>query len=302
MLEKKFVIAAFYQFANFPEFESWRQPLRSFGEKHQVRGSVLVASEGINGTIAGPREGVDAFLDYIRQDERFASMQHKESFADKQPFGRMRVRPKPEIVKLGIPTIDPTQEVGQYIEPKEWNAIISDPEVVVIDTRNDFEVQVGSFKGALNPKTDAFNHLPEFVETQLDPTKHKKVAMFCTGGIRCEKATAYLLQQGFENVYHLKGGILNYLKEVPETESLWEGNCFVFDDRVTVNHQLEPTFVELCYACQTPITDEIRQSNKYRQGIYCPNCVASLTPEFIARAERKQQDRKSRQCVEEKSG
>ncbi|MEM7333210.1 MAG: rhodanese-related sulfurtransferase [Chloroflexota bacterium] len=291
MIEKDFVIAAFYQFADFHDFEAWRQLLKDVGEANEVRGSVLVAPEGINGTVAGPRQGVDTFLAFIRQDGRFSSMTHKESFADTQPFGRMRVRPKPEIVKLGIPEIDPTQEVGEYVEPPDWNELISDPDVFVIDTRNEFEVQIGSFKGAINPHTEAFNHFPEYVAENLDPQKHKKVAMFCTGGIRCEKATAYLLQQGFDEVFHLKGGILNYLKEVPESDSLWEGNCFVFDDRVTVNHQLEPHYIELCYACQTPITDEIRQSEKYRFGIYCPICVDSLTPEFIARAERKLKER-----------
>lgn len=288
-MEKPIVIAAFYHFADLPEYESWREPLRAFGQAHDVRGSVLLAPEGINGTIAGPRAGVDAFLARVREDGRFATMPHKESFADEQPFGRMRVRPKPEIVKLDIPGIDPTKEVGIYVEPKAWNDLISDPNVTVIDTRNEFEVGIGTFKGAINPHTEAFNHLPQFVEGSLDPAVHKKVAMFCTGGIRCEKATAYLLQQGFDEVYHLKGGILNYLAQVPENQSLWEGNCFVFDDRVTVNHQLEPTFVELCYACQTLITDELRQQEGYRKDIHCPVCYENLTPEFIARAERKLQ-------------
>lgn len=287
MGNKKYIVAAFYQFADFPEYKSWRKPLRDFGAAHDVRGSVLLAPEGINGTVAGSRPGVEAFLAHIRRDGRFANMTHKESESDIQPFGRMRVRLKKEIVKLGIDSLDPKKRVGEYVEPSEWNDLISDPDVVVIDTRNDFEVQLGSFKGAINPQTDAFNRFPDFAAAHLDKDKHKKVAMFCTGGIRCEKATAYLLQQGFDKVYHLKGGILNYLAQVPESESLWEGDCFVFDDRVTVNHKLEPNYVELCYACQTPINDEVRQSPHYRRGIHCPNCYDSLTPEFIQRAERK---------------
>lgn len=287
MTEKTYLIAAFYQFADFPEFDTWREPLRAVGEANDVRGSVLLASEGINGTVAGPRAGVETFLAYVRKDGRFTTMPHKESFADVQPFGRMRVRLKPEIVKLGIDTVDPLAEVGEYVEPEAWNDLISDPDVILIDTRNDFEVQLGSFKGAINPHTEAFNHFPDFATEQLDKEKHKKVAMFCTGGIRCEKATAYLLQQGFENVYHLKGGILNYLAQVPESDSMWQGECFVFDDRVTVNHQLEPKYVELCYACQTPISDTIKASPHYLRGVHCPNCYDTLTPEFIERAKRK---------------
>ena len=287
MSEKKFVIAAFYHFAKFSDFADWREPLTEIGKNNEVCGSVLVASEGVNGTIAGPRNGVDHFLNYIKSDGRFKTMIHKESYANYQPFGRMRVRLKNEIVKMGLPEIDPTEEVGTYVAPQEWNALISDSEVLLIDTRNDFEVQLGSFKGAINPHTEAFNHFPEFAAQHLDKNKHKKVAMFCTGGIRCEKASAFLLKEGFDEVFHLQGGILNYLEKVPESESLWEGNCFVFDNRVTVNHQLEPEYIELCYACQTPISDEIRRSDKYRKGIHCPNCFDNLTPDFIARAERK---------------
>lgn len=285
------VIAAFYQFAHLPEYAEWQQSLREFGAAHDVKGSILLASEGINGTIAGPRAGVDAMLAHIRADYRFADMQHKESYADFAPFGKMKVRIKHEIVHLGVEAADPTEVVGRYVPPQAWNDLISDPDVVLIDTRNDFEVQIGSFKGAINPHTEAFNHFPAYVAQTLDPQKHKKVAMFCTGGIRCEKATSYLLLHGFSEVYHLQGGILNYLQQVPEEESLWQGDCFVFDERVTVNHQLEPTFAELCYACQSPITDEDRQSPHYEPHVHCPRCYDSLDPEFIARAKRKRRNR-----------
>ena len=286
-MKDSIIIAAFYQFADWPEYKSWRKPLRDVGEAHGVRGSVLLAAEGINGTIAGPRAGVNTVLAFIRQDGRFATMHHKESTADFIPFGKMRVRLKQEIVHLGIDGINPNDEVGTYVPPSQWNDLISDPDVVLIDTRNNFEVELGSFQGALNPRTEAFNHFPEYVATHLDPAKNKKVAMFCTGGIRCEKATAYLRQQGFEEVYHLQGGILNYLAQVPAEQSLWEGECFVFDDRVSVNHALEPTFAELCYYCQSPITDADRQSPHYRKSIHCPRCYDKMPPEQIARAERK---------------
>lgn len=291
MSKNIYTVASFYKFAPFPEYMQWRQPLCEKGEAHQVRGSVLLAPEGINGTIAGPQAGVTAVLEYIRSDDRFAQMPHKTSYSDIQPFGRMRVRPKDEIVKIGIDSIDPTDQVGEYISPEDWNQLIRDPDVTVIDTRNEFEVQIGSFKGAINPHTEAFNHFPRFAARNLDPDVHQKIAMFCTGGIRCEKATAFLLQQGFKNVYHLEGGILNYLEKISPEQSLWQGNCFVFDDRVTVNHNLEPEYVELCYACQTPISDALRHSPHYRQFIHCPNCFDTLTPEFIARAERKLNNR-----------
>ena len=282
------VIAAFYKFVNLPNYRERQRPLRDFCVSQQVKGSILLAAEGINGTIAGSRSGVEAVLAYLRQDALLADLRHKESVADFMPFGRMKVRLKQEIVHLGLPEITPQKQVGQYVPPAEWNDLISDPEVLLIDTRNDFEVALGTFQGAINPKTAAFNQFPQFVKEALDPAKYKKVAMFCTGGIRCEKATAYLLEQGFSEVYHLQDGILNYLATVPLEESLWQGDCFVFDERVTVDHDLQPNPVELCPMCKTAVQPHHRATEKYEFGVFCPNCFDSLTPERIERAREKQ--------------
>ena len=282
------VIAAFYKFVDLPDYKERQRPLRDFCVSQEVKGSILLAAEGINGTIAGSRQGIDAVLAYLRQDATFASLTHKESQADFMPFGRMKVRLKQEIVNLGRPDITPNKRVGQYIPADEWNALISRPDVVLVDTRNDFEVEIGTFKGAINPKVDAFNQFPEFVEQNLDPNRHKKVAMFCTGGIRCEKATAYMLEQGFEEVYHLKHGILKYLEQVSPDESMWEGNCFVFDDRVTVDHHLQPAPIELCPMCKSVIEPQHRTSPKYEFGVSCPHCADDLTFEQIDRAREKQ--------------
>ena len=282
------VIAAFYKFVDLPDYQERQRPLRDFCVSQEVKGSILLAAEGINGTIAGSRQGIDAVLAYLRQDATFASLTHKESQADFMPFGRMKVRLKQEIVNLGRPDITPNKRVGQYIPADEWNALISRPDVILVDTRNDFEVEIGTFKGAINPKVDAFNQFPEFVEQNLDPNRHKKVAMFCTGGIRCEKATAYMLEQGFEEVYHLKDGILKYLEQVSPDESMWEGNCFVFDDRVTVDHHLQPAPIELCPMCKSVIEPQQRTSPKYEFGVSCPNCADDLTFEQIDRAREKQ--------------
>lgn len=283
-----FVIAAFYKFVDLPDYRERQRPLRDFCITQDVKGSILLAAEGINGTIAGSRQGIDAVLAYLRQDAPMAKLTHKESHAGFMPFRRMKVRLKREIVNLGRPDITPHKQVGQYIPADEWNELISRPDVILVDTRNDFEVEIGTFKGAINPKVDAFNQFPEFVENNLDPNRHKKVAMFCTGGIRCEKATAYMLEQGFEEVYHLEDGILKYLEQVSPEASLWEGNCFVFDDRVTVNHHLEPTPVELCPMCKTEIQPTHRASSKYELGVSCPNCADGLTDEQIERAREKQ--------------
>lgn len=282
------VIAAFYKFVDLPDYQERQRPLRDFCVSQEVKGSILLAAEGINGTIAGSRQGIDAVLAQLRQDAAFANLTHKESRADFMPFSRMKVRLKQEIVNLGRPDITPHKQVGQYIPAAEWNALISDPNVILVDTRNDFEVEIGTFKGAINPRVDAFNQFPDFVEQNLDPRRHKKVAMFCTGGIRCEKATAYMLEQGFEEVYHLKDGILKYLEQVSPEESLWEGNCFVFDDRVTVDHHLQPTLVELCPMCKTAIQPQHRTSPKYEFGVRCPHCADELTDEQIERAREKQ--------------
>jgi UPF0176 protein len=229
------VVAAFYHFTDLPDYELLRNPLKEFCDAHQLRGTILLAKEGINSTIAGSRVAIDALLAYLRSDPRLQDLEHKESYCQGIPFQRMKVRLKKEIVTLGVPDIDPRHRVGKYVDPQDWNQLIIDPDVIVIDTRNNYEVEFGTFQGAINPDLDAFGEFPNYVKEQLDPQKHQKVAMFCTGGIRCEKASAYMLSQGFSEVYHLKGGILKYIEEVPKEESIWEGTCFVFDDRVSID-------------------------------------------------------------------
>jgi len=266
------VVAALYKFVRLPDFETLRAPLHKVMIDHEVRGTLLLAAEGVNGTIAGSRAGVDAVLDFLRADPRINTLTAKESYTDENPFYRTKVKLKKEIVTMGIEDIDPNHIVGTYVKPEDWNALISDPEVLLVDTRNDYEVQIGTFKNALNPKTTSFREFPEFAKQTLDPSKHKKVAMFCTGGIRCEKSTAFMKQQGFKEVFHLEGGILKYLEDVPQENSLWEGECFVFDNRVTVNHQLEKGTYDQCHACRMPITDEDKASDLYQRGISCPHC------------------------------
>lgn len=284
------VIAAMYRFVALPDFHELREPLLAQCLALNIKGTLLLADEGINGTVAGSREAIDALLAYLREDPRLARLDVKESFADDQPFYRMKVKLKKEIVTLGVPGIDPKHTVGTYIAPKDWNALISDPEVTVIDTRNYYEYEIGTFRGAVNPRTDSFRDLPTFVAENLDPEKHKKVAMFCTGGIRCEKSTAYLKEQGFDEVYHLEGGILKYLEEVPEQQSLWQGECFVFDNRVAVNHQLEKGSYDQCHGCRHPITEQDKQSEFYERGVACPRCYHTLTEDQRARfAERQKQ-------------
>ena len=273
------VIAALYKFVGLPDFRELQQPLLDFCQKHDIKGTLLLAHEGINGTVSGTRDAINALLIYLKKDPRLAGLEHKESFDQGQPFYRMKVKLKKEIVTMGVEDIDPNKTVGTYVEPKDWNNLISDPDVVLVDTRNDYEFQIGTFSGALNPHTDSFRELPKYVAENLDPTKHKKVAMFCTGGIRCEKSTAYLKQQGFDEVYHLKGGILKYLEEVPEEQSLWQGECFVFDNRVAVNHKLQKGTYDLCHGCRMPISEQDKQSEKYLEGIACPHCFDKQTPD-----------------------
>jgi len=271
------VVCALYKFVTLENFQSLRQPLHDVMETNQVRGTLLLANEGINGTIAGNRTGIDKVLTWLRTDNRLADIDTKESFTDTLPFNRTKVKLKKEIVTLGIEGIDPKRVVGTYVEPSNWNQLISDPEVILIDTRNDYEYQVGTFKNAINPNTESFREFPAYVSEHLDPEKHKKVAMFCTGGIRCEKSTAFLKEQGFEEVYHLKGGILKYLEEVPADETLWEGECFVFDDRVTVNLQLEKGQYDQCNACRLPITEADKASPHYEKGVSCPHCFGKVS-------------------------
>lgn len=284
------IVAALYKFVSLPDFSDLREPLLDFCQQQGIKGTLLLAHEGINGTVSGTRESIDALLAYLKSDPRMVDLDHKESVYEEQPFYRMKVKLKKEIVTMGVEDIDPTTMAGTYVEPKDWNDLISDPEVRVIDTRNYYEYNIGTFEGAENPETTTFRELPTYVKENLDPTQHKKVAMFCTGGIRCEKSTAYLKQQGFEEVYHLKGGILKYLEEVPEEKSLWRGECFVFDNRVAVNHRLEKGQYDQCHGCRHPITEDDKQSEKYMAGVACPRCYDQQTPEQRARfAERQKQ-------------
>ena len=273
------VVCALYKFVTLENFEALRQPLHDIMQAYQVRGTLLLAREGINGTIAGSRQSIDTVLEWLRKDPRLADLDCKESHTDKTPFNRTKVKLKQEIVTMGVADIDPQRVVGTYVNPKDWNQLIQDPEVIVIDTRNDYEIKVGTFKHAINPNLQSFREFPHYVQEHLDSNKHKKVAMFCTGGIRCEKSTAYLKAQGFAEVYHLKGGILKYLEEVPEQETLWEGECYVFDERVSVNHQLDKGTHDQCNACRLPITAEDKQSDKYQKGISCPHCYDTIAPE-----------------------
>ncbi|PZV15319.1 MAG: hypothetical protein DCF20_11105 [Pseudanabaena sp.] len=235
-LEKSdpFVVATFYHFADLADYKSMRPTITDFCNRLELKGVILLAQEGINSTIAGSREGIDALLSYLKSDLRFQDLEHKETTSAVIPYNKLRVRLKKELVKFGISDIDPSKEVGTYIDPQDWNQLISDPDVLVIDTRNIYEVEFGTFDGAVNPNLDFFYEFPKYVEENLSNNKQQKIAMFCTGGIRCEKASAYMLAQGFDEVYHLKGGILKYLAEVPPEESLWQGECFVFDDRIAL--------------------------------------------------------------------
>ncbi|WP_085900445.1 rhodanese-related sulfurtransferase [Kiloniella majae] len=284
----KIVVSALYHFAVLEDFESLREPLHNFMVQHDVKGTLLLAREGINGTVASSQEGIDALHAYIRADERLKNVVTKESYHDEMPFHRTKVKLKKEIVTMGVEGIDPNQIVGTYVKPQDWNALISDSDVVLVDTRNDYEVGIGTFKNAIDPNTATFREFPAYVEENLADAKDKKVAMFCTGGIRCEKSTAYLKEQGFKDVYHLEGGILKYLEEVPEEESLWEGECFVFDSRVAVKHNLEKGVYDQCFACRMPITEEDKQSEHYRKGVSCHHCYENLTDEQLKRFEERE--------------
>ncbi|MEX1669956.1 rhodanese-related sulfurtransferase [Zhongshania guokunii] len=273
----QFVVAALYQFVSLPDYQALREPLLACCLRAEVKGTLLLAEEGINGTIAGSRAGVDQVLAYLRADPRLAGLAHKESFDKEQPFYRMKVKLKKEIVTMGVEGIDPNDVVGSYVKPRDWNALIADPEVLLIDTRNDYEVEIGTFKGAVDPKTTSFREFPEYVREHYDPAVHKKVAMFCTGGIRCEKASAFMKHEGFDEVYHLEGGILKYLEEVDEAESLWQGECFVFDNRVAVTHGLHTGSHDLCHGCRRPITDSDKRSEYFEEGVTCPACFNHIT-------------------------
>lgn len=275
-----FLTAALYKFVELPDFADLQAPLLACCEAHGVKGTLLLASEGINGTIAGRAEDVHAVLAFLRQDPRLATLEHKEAHAEHMPFYRMKVRLKREIVTLGVPDVHPARMAGQYVKPQDWNQLLADPAVVLVDTRNDYEVSIGTFQGAINPETHSFSELPDWVAREMQEGgklagvngQKPKVAMFCTGGIRCEKSTAFLRAKGFDEVYHLEGGILKYLETVPEAQSTWQGECFVFDERVSVGHGLHPGDFTLCRSCRDPLSAEDRASPLYERGVSCPHC------------------------------
>jgi UPF0176 protein len=284
------LIAALYKFVALDDYTELQAPLLARAKEAGIRGSLLIAKEGINGTIAGEEPSLRAFLDYLRSDPRLADLVHKESWTDEMPFLRMKVRKKKEIVTIGLPEVDPTKLVGTYVKPKDWNALISDPNVVLVDTRNDYEVEIGTFQGAIDPNTTSFGEFPEWTQTAPELQGKTKVAMFCTGGIRCEKASSYMLSQGVEEVFHLEGGILKYLEEIPKDESMWEGECFVFDERVAVDHDLKPGKYTMCFGCRRPVSPEMKQDPKYMEGVCCPHCHDEISDDQRARfAERHHQ-------------
>ena len=297
------VVAALYRFVRLDNYRELRQPLLKMMLKNHVRGTLLLAAEGINGTVAGSQKAIDQLIGWLREDERLARLDCKISYDDEMPFYRSRVKLKKEIVTMGVEGIDPNRVVGTYVKPKDWNTLISDPDVVLVDTRNDYESAIGSFKNARLPNTQSFREFPDYARQNLHPLKTPKVAMFCTGGIRCEKSTAYLKEQGFGEVYHLEGGILKYLEEVPQSESLWQGECFVFDNRVSVNHALEKGSYDQCHACRLPITEDDKASEKYQPGVSCPACFDKKTEaERVRFRERERQMQLARQRGEHHIG
>lgn len=289
------VVSAFYKFVAVGDCGLLRDELLSVCDDNAMRGSILLATEGINGTVAGSSEGTAALFGWLSKDARFAGLEVKQSTTNAMPFLRMKVRLKKEIVTFRQP-VDPTKQVGTYIDSRDWNSVISDPDVLVIDTRNEEEVALGTFQNAIDPGTESFTEFADFVAT-LDPTRTPKVAMFCTGGIRCEKASAYMLDQGFDQVMHLKGGILKYLEEVDQAESLWQGECFVFDERVTVDHDLVPGDYTLCRGCRAPLSHDDRQHDGYEEGVSCGRCIAELSE---ARASRLRERNRQIMLAEER--
>ncbi|MCB1876879.1 MAG: rhodanese-related sulfurtransferase [Chromatiales bacterium] len=289
MTEPVCVVAALYRFAPLTDYLQWREPLLSLCRRERIHGTLLLAPEGINGTVAGTRSAIDVLKGWLGADPRMAGMEYKESYAHACPFHRMKVKLKREIVTLGVPELDPNRQVGEYVEAGDWNALIEQPDVVVVDTRNDYETGIGSFDGARLPDIHQFRDFPDYVRQNLDPERDKRVALFCTGGIRCEKATAYLLQQGFEQVYHLRGGILRYLEETPAENSLWNGECFVFDGRVSVGHALQPGDYLECPACRWPVSPEDRLQPGYVEGVCCPHCHQGLSEQKRAACQERHQ-------------
>lgn len=301
---ENYIVAALYHFTSLPDFARYQRPLQEACDAHGVMGTLLLAHEGINGTIAGSRAGIDAALSHIRTEiPGCAALEHKESYAIERPFYRMKVRLKREIVTMGVEGVDPNEAVGEYVEPADWNDIISDPDTVVIDTRNDYEVSIGTFRGALDPKTRTFREFPAWVRENAGLMKGKKIAMFCTGGIRCEKASSFMKKEGYDTVYHLKGGILKYLETMPVENSLWDGECFVFDQRVSVGHGLEIGGYDMCHACRHPLDESEKASLLYIPGVSCPKCHDAQSEAQKRRfAERQKQIEMARARGEEHLG
>jgi len=297
----RYLTAAFYLFVDLPDCAQFKAPLQALCEAEQVKGLILLAPEGINSTIAGPAQGVHAVLAWLRGQTPFAQLQHKESWADKAPFRRMRVRIKKEIVTMGVPGLRPESQGGRYVSAQDWNALIADPDVLLVDTRNDYEVELGSFEGAINPGIHNFAQLPAWLAAQglIDPAKPRKVAMFCTGGIRCEKSTALLRSQGLQEVYHLEGGILKYLETVAPAVSRWQGACFVFDERVSVAHGVQAGNHQLCRCCRQPLPPGALESIQYEPGVSCPRCfsLTSETQKKSARERQRQWERAKRKAA-----
>ncbi|MEJ6396328.1 oxygen-dependent tRNA uridine(34) hydroxylase TrhO [Yoonia sp. 208BN28-4] len=283
-----YIVAALYHFTRFEDPAALREPLLGLCQTHGIGGTLLLAREGVNGTVAGTRSGIDAVLAHLHALPGCADLEHKESTASEMPFNRMKVRLKKEIVTMGQPDVDPMAGTGHYVDPADWNALINSPDVAVIDTRNDYEVAIGTFDGAIDPQTKSFGEFPAWWEANKDRFHNKKIAMFCTGGIRCEKSTNYLMGQGVDEVYHLKGGILKYLEEVPQEQSTWDGECFVFDGRVSVGHGLREGPHELCHACRRPILPADRTNPAFEEGVACHHCVDETTEADKARFRERQ--------------
>jgi len=287
-MSTQYVTCALYKFVALPNYGSIRHPLLKVMTDNNVYGTLLLASEGINGTISSTREGIDAVLSWLDQQPGLDNIDTKESWDTQIPFYRTKVKLKKEIVTMGVEGIDPKQVVGTYVKPEDWNDLISDPDVVLVDTRNDYEVEIGTFKGAINPQTTSFREFPQWAKDNLGASKNKKVAMFCTGGIRCEKSTAYMKEQGFDEVYHLQGGILKYLEQVPQEQTLWQGECFVFDNRVAVDHDLKRGSYDQCHACRMPITEQEKTLETYTEGLSCHHCYGTVSDEQKQRFAQRQ--------------
>lgn len=287
-----FFTTAFYHFTVLDNIKILQPIIQSFCDQNLIKGTILLANEGINGTISGNEKNILKFHEFIKHNSKFSKvfkgLEYKASWSNKNPFYRMKVKLKKEIVTLGIPEISPTKKVGSYVKPEDWNSLINEPDIILIDARNGYEIDIGSFKNAINPKTSSFRELPEFIKNNLHPKKNKKVAMFCTGGIRCEKASSYMLEEGFEEVYHLQGGILKYLETIPEAESLWQGECFVFDQRVAVTNKLKEGRYSQCFACRHPLSPKEIQDGDYIEGISCSYCISKVSEEKKANLKERQ--------------